>query len=152
VEYARNMAGLEGSHSTECVPEAPHPVIDLLPEQKAVSEMGGTMRLGANEVEVESGSLAEKLYGSNKISERHRHRWEVNSEYFERLEKAGARFTAVSKEKRLKEILELPDKYFFMGTQFHPEFKSRPWEPSPPYYGFVKAAYDKKMGKLKPEF
>jgi CTP synthase len=152
VEYARNMAGLEGSHSTECVPEAPHPVIDLLPEQKAVSEMGGTMRLGANEVEVESGSLAEKLYGSIEIKERHRHRWEVNSEYFERLEKAGARFTAVSKEKRLKEILEIPDKYFFMGTQFHPEFKSRPWEPRPPYYGFVKAAYDKKMGKLKPEF
>ena len=96
--------------------------------------------------------MAEKLYGSNKISERHRHRWEVNSEYFERLEKAGARFTAVSKEKKLKEILELPDKYFFMGTQFHPEFKSRPWEPSPPYYGFVKAAYEKKIGNPKPEF
>ena len=152
VEYARNMAGLEGAHSTECVPEAPHPVIDLLPEQKAISEMGGTMRLGANHFEIEKGSLAEKLYGSQDIKERHRHRWEVNEEYYDVLEKAGARFTAVSKEKRLKEILELPDQYFFFATQFHPEFKSRPWAPSPPYYGFVKAAYDKKMGKPKPEF
>ena len=146
------MAGLEGSHSTECVPETPHPVIDLLPEQKEISEMGGTMRLGANKIEVETGSMAARLYGSTEIKERHRHRWEVNAEYYERLEEAGARFTAVSEEKRLKEVLELPDRYFFMGTQFHPEFKSRPWSPSPPYYGFVKAAYDKKMGKPKPEF
>jgi CTP synthase len=152
VEFARSMAGLEGAHSTECVPNAPHPVIDLLPEQKVISEMGGTMRLGSNEIEVEVGSMAEKLYGSTEIKERHRHRWEVNSEYYRRLEKAGARFTAVSKEKKLKEILELSDNYFFMGTQFHPEFKSRPWAPSPPYYGFVKAVYDKKMGKPKPKF
>lgn len=152
VEFARNIAGLEGAHSTECVPETPHPVIDLLPEQKLISEMGGTMRLGANEINVEPGSMAERLYGSTEIKERHRHRWEVNIEYYERLEKAGAKFTAVSKEKKLKEILELPDKYFFMGTQFHPEFKSKPWAPSPPYYGFIKAAYDKKKGKPKPEF
>jgi CTP synthase len=135
------MAGLEGAHSTECVPEAPHPVIDLLPEQKEISEIGGTMRLGANKIEVEAGSMAARLYDSTEIKERHRHRWEVNDESFEMLEKAGAKFTAVSKEKKLKEILELPDKYFFMGTQFHPEFKSRPWAPSPPYYGFVKSAY-----------
>jgi CTP synthase len=152
VEFARNIAGLEGAHSTECVPETPHPVIDLLPEQKLISEMGGTMRLGANEINVELGSMAERLYGSTEIKERHRHRWEVNLEYYERLEKAGAKFTAVSKEKKLKEILELPDKYFFMGTQFHPEFKSKPWAPSPPYYGFIKAAYYKKKGKPKPEF
>jgi CTP synthase len=152
VEYARSMAGLEGAHSTECVPETPHPVIDLLPEQKAISEMGGTMRLGANKVEVDEGSLAATLYGSTIIKERHRHRWEVNEEYYDALEKAGAHYTAVSKEKKLKEILELPDRYFFLATQFHPEFKSRPWEPSPPYYGFVKAAYDKKMGKPKPKF
>ena len=152
VEYARSMANLEGAHSTECVPETPHPVIDLLPEQKKISEMGGTMRLGANKVEVEPGSLAAKLYESTEIKERHRHRWEVNQEYYKALEKAGAHYTAVSKEKQLKEILELPDKYFFLATQFHPEFKSRPWNPSPPYYGFVKAAYDKKKGKPKPEF
>ena len=152
IEIARSLAGLEGAHSTECVPETPHPVIDLLPEQKAISEMGGTMRLGANKVSITTGSLAEILYKSTKIKERHRHRWEVNAEYYEVLEKAGAMYTAVSKEKKLKEILELPDKYFFLGTQFHPEFKSRPWAPSPPYFGFVKAAYDKKKGKPKPEF
>jgi CTP synthase len=117
-----------------------------------INEMGGTMRLGANEIQIESGSIAERLYGSTEIKERHRHRWEVNPEYFESLEKAGAKYTAVSKEKKLKEILELPDKFFFMGTQFHPEFKSRPWAPSPPYYGFVKASFDKKMGKQKPVF
>lgn len=152
VEYARNKAGLEGAHSTECVPETPHPVVDLLPEQKAISELGGTMRLGSNKVEVVEEGLVSKLYGSNEIRERHRHRWEINKEYFDRLEKAGAHFTAVSKEKKLKEVLELPDHYFFLGTQFHPEFKSRPWAPSPPYYGFVKAAYDKKQGKSSPDF
>lgn len=152
IEIARSLAGLEGAHSTECVPETPHPVIDLLPEQKEVSEMGGTMRLGANEVQISTGSLAETLYKSTKVKERHRHRWEVNADYYAALEEAGACYTAVSKEKELKEILELPDKYFFLGTQFHPEFKSRPWAPSPPYYGFVKAAYDKKMGKPKPDF
>ena len=152
VEYARNMAGLEGAHSTECVPETPHPVVDLLPEQKAISELGGTMRLGSNKIEVIEGGLISRLYGSEEIRERHRHRWEINKEYFDRLEEAGAHFTAVSKEKRLKEVLELPDRYFFLGTQFHPEFKSRPWAPSPPYYGFVKATYDKKLGKSKPEF
>ncbi|MFC1803158.1 CTP synthase [Thermoproteota archaeon] len=151
VEYARNMAGLEGAHSTECVPETPHPVIDLLPDQKEINEMGGTMRLGSNKIDVEHGSLIKYLYSSTEIKERHRHRWEVNEEYFERLEKAGAKFTAVSREKKLKEVLELTDNYFFMGTQFHPEFKSRPWAPSPPYHGFVKAAYNKKMGKSKPE-
>jgi CTP synthase len=152
VEIARNLAGFEDAHSTECVPDTLYPVIDLLPEQKVIHGFGGTMRLGANWIEVEESSLAAKLYGSTKIKERHRHRWEVNKEYFQALEKAGARYTAVSKEKKLKEVLELPDHYFFLATQFHPEFKSRPWEPSPPYYGFVKAAYDKKTGKTEPEF
>jgi CTP synthase len=152
VEYARSMAGLEGAHSTECVPETPHPVIDLLPEQKAISNLGGTMRLGLNEVEVSEGSIAGELYGSTKIVERHRHRWEINVEYFDILRNAGAHFTGISKKKKLKEILELPDKFFFFATQFHPEFKSRPWAPSPPYYGLVKAAYDKKKGKPKPDF
>jgi CTP synthase len=152
IEFARNVAGIEAAHSTECVPETPHPVIDLLPEQKTIKDLGGTMRLGANKIDVEEGSLLSTLYGSIEIKERHRHRFEVNREYFEILEEKGARFTAVSKEKKLKEVLELPKLYFFLGTQFHPEFKSRPWAPSPPYYGFVKAAYDKKMGKPKPDF
>jgi len=84
--------------------------------------------------------------------ERHRHRWEVNPEYWDTLEKGGASYPGWSKEKKLKEVLWLPDHYFFLGTQYHPEFKSRPWEPSPPYYGLVKAAYDKKKGKPEPEF
>ncbi|NIN68335.1 MAG: CTP synthase [Anaerolineae bacterium] len=152
VEYARHVVGLEGAASTECVPETPHPVIDLLPEQKEISELGGTMRLGANPVILEEGSLPHRLYGSTEIMERHRHRWEVNPEYWEVLEKGGAVYPGWSKEKKLKEVLWLPGNYFFLGTQFHPEFKSRPWEPSPPYYGLVKAAYDKKLGKPEPEF
>ncbi len=152
VEYARYVVGLEGAASTECVPETPHPVIDLLPEQKEISELGGTMRLGANSVVVAEGSLPHKLYGSTEIRERHRHRWEVNPDYWDRLEKGGAVFPGWSEEKGLKEILWLPELYFFLGTQFHPEFKSRPWSPSPPYYGLVKASLDKKRGKPRPEF
>jgi CTP synthase len=152
VEFARNVVGLEGAASTECVPETPHPVIDLLPEQKGLKELGGTMRLGSNPVVLQEGSLPHRLYGSTEIRERHRHRWEVNPDYWDRLEAAGAVFPGWSKGKKLKELLWLPDRYFFLGTQFHPEFKSRPWAPSPPYYGFVKAAYDKKLGKPEPEF
>ena len=150
VEFARNVAGLEGAHSTECVPETPHPVIDLLPEQKGLDYLGGTMRLGANEIILVEGSLISKLYGGLRIKERHRHRWEVNKDYYGVLEEAGARFTGVSPDKGLKEVLEVPGNYFFLATQFHPEFKSRPWAPSPPYYGFVKAAYSKKKGLPRP--
>jgi CTP synthase len=152
VEYSRYVVGLEGAASTECVPETPHPVIDLLPEQKKISELGGTMRLGANPVVLEEGSLPHLLYGSTEIKERHRHRWEVNQEYWDRLEKGGAVFPGWSPDKGLKEILWLPELYFFLGTQFHPEFKSRPWSPSPPYYGLVKASLDRKRGKPKPDF
>ncbi len=152
VEYARYVVGLEGAASTECVPETPHPVIDLLPEQKEISELGGTMRLGANSVIVAERSLPHKLYGSKEIKERHRHRWEVNQEYWDRLEKCGAVFPGWSKENGLKEILWLPELYFFLGTQFHPEFKSRPWSPSPPYYGLIKACLDKKLGKPEPVY
>jgi len=152
VEYARHVVGLEGAASTECVPETPHPVIDLLPEQKGISDLGGTMRLGANPVILEAGSLPHRLYGSTEIMERHRHRWEVNPEYWEVLDEGGAVFPGWSKEKRLKEVLWLPDNYYFLATQFHPEFKSRPWAASPPYYGLVKAAYDRKKSKPEPEF
>ena len=152
VEYARHVVGLEGAASTECVPETPHPVIDLLPEQKEISELGGTMRLGANPVILEEGSLPHRLYGSTEIMERHRHRWEVNPGYWDVLEKGGAVFPGWSKEKKLKEVLWLPDHYYFLATQFHPEFKSRPWAASPPYYGLVKAAYDKKKGRQEPAF
>ena len=152
METSRSLLGLEDAHSTECDPETTNPVIDLLPEQREVEEMGGTMRLGAHPVVVRPGTVAHRLYGSELIHERHRHRWEVNPDYWERLEATGLVFSGWSTDERRKEIIELPGNYFFFGTQFHPEFKSRPWAPSPPYYGLVKASYDRKLGKPQPEF
>ena len=152
VELARHLLRLEEAHSTECAPSTPHPVIDLLPEQREVEALGGTMRLGSHPVVVKPGTLAHRLYGSELIHERHRHRWEVNPDYWTGLEETGAVFSGWSPDGRRKEILELPENYFFLTTQFHPEFKSRPWRPSPPYYGLVKASLDRKLGKPKPEF
>jgi len=152
VEMARNLLGLDDAHTTECNPRTSNPVIDLLPEQKKVDELGGTMRLGSHPVVVMEGSLAHRLYGSKLIEERHRHRWEVNPSYWDRLQDAGAVFTGWSTDGTRKEILERPDNYFFLATQFHPEFKSRPWAPSPTYYGFVKACLDRKRGRPEPEF
>ena len=152
VEVARNLLGMEDAHTTECDPGTTHPVIDLLPEQVEVEELGGTMRLGAHTAIIEPGSLAHRLYGSLKIQERHRHRWEVNPDFWEDLEGAGIVFTGWSPDGRLKEIMERPDNHFFFATQFHPEFKSRPWDASPPYYGFIKACLDKQRGKPEPEF
>ena len=147
VEISRDVLGLKDADSTECEPHTTHPVIDLLPDQRGVDKMGGTMRLGSHPIHVEPDTIAHKLYGSEVIHERHRHRWEVNPEYWERLEKAGVVFSAWSIDGSRKEMIELPSNYFFLGTQFHPEFSSRPWKPSPPYYGLVKASYDKKNGK-----
>jgi len=152
VELSRHVLGLEDAHSTECDSQTPHPVIDLLPKQRRIEELGGTMRLGSHPVVVKPGSLAHRLYGSELIHERHRHRWEVNLEYWDRLEAGGAVFSGWTPDGGLKEILELPDCYFFLATQFHPEFKSRPWKPSPPYYGLVKAGLDRKRGEAAPEF
>lgn len=152
VEFSRHVLGLVDAHSTECDPHTPNPVVDLLPEQQKVEELGGTMRLGSYPVVVKPGSLAHQLYGSELIHERHRHRWEVNPEYWDKLEAGGVIFSGWTPDKGLKEILELPDSFFFMATQFHPEFKSRPWRPSPPYYGLVKAGLDRKLGKVAPEF
>jgi CTP synthase len=152
VEAARNILGLEDAHTTECDPHTTNPVIDLLPEQREVGELGGTMRLGSHTAIVKPGSIAYRLYGSLEMQERHRHRWEVNPEYWDKLEGAGVEFTGWSPEGRLKEMMERPDNYFFFATQFHPEFKSRPWYASPPYYGFVKACLDKKLGLSEPVF
>ena len=152
VELSRNVLGLEAAHSTECDPSTPHPVIDLLPEQQKVAELGGTMRLGSHPVAVKPGTLAHRLYGSERIHERHRHRWEVNPGYWDRLEEAGVIFSGWSPDGSRKEILELSGNYFFLAIQFHPEFRSRPWIPSPPYYGLVKASLDRRQGKPKPEF
>jgi len=137
VEYARNVLGLEGAHSAELDEETPYPVIDLLPEQKDKEDMGGTMRLGSHETEIRQGTLARELYEDTTCTERHRHRYEVNPEYIDDLEDAGLVFSGTSG--RRMEILELPDHPYFFGTQFHPEFRSRPTRASPPFVGFLDA-------------
>jgi CTP synthase len=135
VEFARNVLGLAGAHSAELEPETPHPVIDLLPEQADTEDMGGTMRRGAHVTDVEPGTLAHEVYGEPSCTERHRHRYEVNPEYIDDLEAAGMVFSGRSG--RRMEILELPDHPYFLGTQFHPEFRSRPTRASPPFVGFL---------------
>jgi CTP synthase len=152
VEFARNVCGFEGANSTEINPNTPHPVIDLMPEQRTVNNMGGTMRLGAHEVLVHKNTFAYRLYDKDNIFERHRHRWEVNANYWDALEKKGMVFSGNSPDGKRKEILELPSSFFFFASQFHGEFKSRPTKPEPEYYGFIKACLDKKLGKPKPEF
>ncbi len=146
VEYGRNVAGLEDCHSTEIKPDAKHPIIMILPEQYGVEQLGGTMRLGAQPVIIKEGTLAHKLYGKTKIYERHRHRYEVNPEYIDMLEKHGLVFSGIAEDKIRMEILELPDHPYFIASQFHPEFKSRPLKPAPLFYGFIKAAIEKKYG------
>ncbi|UCD26493.1 MAG: CTP synthase [Candidatus Bathyarchaeota archaeon] len=152
VEFARNVCELKEAYSTEVNPEALHPVIDLMPEQRGVKRKGATMRLGAHKIIIKTGTLAHRLYGAEEIYERHRHRWEVNQDYWKTLEKHGLVFSGKSPDGRRMEILELPDRYFFFASQFHGEFKSRPGKPDPEYYGFVKACLDKKKRKAKPEF
>jgi len=139
IEYARNVLDLAGAHSTELAEDTPHPVIDILPEQYEVEDMGGTMRLGAHETAIEPGTLAASLYGVESCTERHRHRYEVNPEYIEELEGAGLHFSGRSNNRM--EILELStDEHpYFLGTQFHPEFRSRPTRASPPFVGLLEA-------------
>jgi CTP synthase len=139
-DYARNVAGMEGANSTEFDPETPFPVIDLLPEQKEVRDMGGTMRLGADPVKLHDGTRAREVYDEAVIYERHRHRYEVNNHLRKRLEHAGLRFSGTSPDDRLVEIVELPEHPFFVASQFHPEFKSRPLRPQPLFREFVGAA------------
>jgi len=151
VEFARDVCGLKGAHTTEVDPETPHPVVDLMPEQRNLNRKGGTMRLGAHDIIIKEGTVLHRLYGSTAIRERHRHRWEVNPDYVPILEAKGLVFSATSPDGRRMEALELPDKFFFVASQFHAEFKSRPGKPSPLYTGFVKACLDRKAGKLRPE-
>ena len=137
VEVARNVCGLEDAHSAEMQADTPHPVIDILPEQYGVEDKGGTMRLGAHETAIEAGTLANDVYGDTACTERHRHRYEVNPEYIDRLEAAGLVFSGRADNRM--EILELPEHPFFLGTQFHPEFRSRPGRASPPFLAFVES-------------
>jgi CTP synthase len=140
-EFARHVVGLDGANSTEMDPETPHPVIDLLPEQKEVEDLGGTMRLGAQAVELAEGSRTRDVYGGEPvITERHRHRYEVNNAFRQQLIDAGLVVSGTFQEGRLVEIIELPDHPWFVASQFHPEFKSRPTRPAPLFREFVAAA------------
>ncbi len=140
VEFARNVCGLEGADSTECDPETPHPVISLMPDQQNVDQFGGTMRLGAYPAKLEAGSLACLAYKAREVEERHRHRYEFNNDYRERLGLQGMVFSGLSPDGRLVEIIELRDHPWFVACQFHPEFKSRPFAPHPLFRDFVGAA------------
>jgi len=149
VEYARNVAGLDGAHTTEIDPDTKHPVIMILPEQVeklAKKDYGGSMRLGAYKADLVEGTIARDAYGKDTISERHRHRYEVNPDYVEQLTKAGLVFSGISPDRRLMEIAELPkDTHpFMLGTQFHPELKARPLDPHPLFSAFIKAALERK--------
>ena len=140
VEFARNMAGLAGANSTEFDPETEHPVIDLMESQRDVEDMGATMRLGAYPCNLVRGSMADKVYGRRKISERHRHRYEVNNAYRDMLKEQGLVFSGLSPDGELVEICEVPDHPYFLGCQFHPEFKSKPFEPHPLFAAFIAAS------------
>jgi CTP synthase len=142
-EYARHVLGLEGANSTEMDPETPHPVIDLLPEQKEIEDLGGTMRLGAQAVELVEGTDAQAAYGELIVHERHRHRYEVNNHYRPALVEGGLVVSGTFQGGRLVEIVELPDHPWFVASQFHPEFKSRPTRPAPLFREFVGAALER---------
>ena len=139
-EFARHVAGMEGANSTEMDPETPFPVIDLLPEQKEIEDLGGTMRLGAQAVELAEGTRALETYGESVVHERHRHRYEVNNELRPALVDAGLVVSGTFQDGRLVEVVELPDHPWFVASQFHPEFKSRPTRPAPLFREFVGAA------------
>ncbi|HEU6445790.1 MAG TPA: CTP synthase [Gaiellaceae bacterium] len=146
-EFARHVVGLEGANSTEMDPETPYPVIDLLPEQKEVEDLGGTMRLGAQAVELAEGTRTREVYGEPVVAERHRHRYEVNNHFRPALEEAGLVVSGTYQEGRLVEIIELPDHPWFVASQFHPEFKSRPTRPAPLFREFIGAAVERSRAR-----
>lgn len=146
VEYARNVIGLKKAHTTEIDAKTPYPVIDTLPDQIAkiaAKQLGGTMRLGAYDCDLKAGTVVRKLYGKAQISERHRHRYEVNNAYKKQLEDAGLVISGINPQTNLAEMIELPNHKFFVGTQAHPELKSRPLHPHPLFIGLIKAASQK---------
>ena len=161
IEYARNVAGLEGAHSTEFDPETPHPVIALITEwqnrdgkvehRDAGSDLGGTMRLGGQECILEAGSLTRRVYGTERIMERHRHRYEVNNHYLPRITAAGMQVSGRSAKDGLCETIELPGHPWFVGCQFHPEFTSTPRQGHPLFNAFVQAALDRAQDREEPQ-
>jgi CTP synthase len=150
IEFARDVAGLEGAHSTEFLPSSPHPVIGLITEwmsdggqletRDEHSDLGGSMRLGGQQCRLQANSLAFQLYQKDVITERHRHRYEFNNHYVEKLEQAGMRFSGKSLDGRLVEVIEIPEHPWFLACQFHPEFTSTPRKGHPLFSGFVLAA------------
>ncbi|MBI2264843.1 MAG: CTP synthase [Armatimonadetes bacterium] len=147
VEFARNVCAMEGANSTECDSMTRFPIIDLLPEQVGVQDMGATMRLGSYPCTLVSGSLSHKAYGEEVIQERHRHRYEVNNHFRSQLVERGMLMSGIFREKDLVEIIEIPGHRWFIASQFHPEFKSRPNRPHPLFRDFIKAGYEYKMEK-----
>lgn len=146
-EFARNVLGMADAFSTEVNPNTQHPVIDLMESQKSTTIKGGTMRLGAYACELEEGSLARRIYGKERIYERHRHRYEFNGEYLESFEAAGMKASGRNPDTGLVEVVEIPDHPFFIGTQFHPELKSTPEHPQPIFVAFVDAAKKHKASR-----
>ncbi|HTM00594.1 MAG TPA: CTP synthase [Candidatus Omnitrophota bacterium] len=144
IEFARDVAGLKGADSSEFDPSTPHAVIDLMPEQEGVSQMGGTMRLGKYEAALAAGSHAQAEYGRPRVEERHRHRYEFNNAYRDVFQERGMRVTGLFEARDLVEIVELPDHPWFVGVQFHPELKSRPSDPHPLFRGFIRAANEER--------
>jgi CTP synthase len=147
IEFARHVAGIKGANSSEFAPACSDPVIDLMANQQGVKDKGGTMRLGTYGCKLSEGTLAQKCYGVAEVTERHRHRYEFNNAYRDRLTENGLVLSGLSPDGRLVEIVELPAHPWFLATQFHPEFNSRPHRPHPLFSGFVGAALRKKCGR-----
>ena len=140
IEYARNVLGLKEANSTEMDTKTPYNVIDLMEEQKSISNLGGTMRLGAYTCSLKEGSKAAKAYGSESIQERHRHRFEFNNDYREQFENAGMKCVGENPDTHLVEVVEIPEKKWFIGTQYHPEYSSTVLNTNPLFMDFIKAA------------
>jgi len=151
VEFARAVATLENANSAEFDRDTPHPVIDLMPEQRSVRSKGATMRLGGFPCSLLPGSIAADAYQTTEISERHRHRYEFANDYREPLEKAGLVLSGTSPDKKLVEMVELKEHPYFVGCQFHPEFKSRPTAPHPLFARFVRAAHERSVTRVANE-
>jgi CTP synthase len=147
IEFARSVLGMAEAHSTEMNANTPYPVIDLMEEQKKITAKGGTMRLGSYPCDIRPGTLAERIYHSNNIHERHRHRWEFNNRFQEQFEQAGMIPSGRNPDTNLVEIIELPNHPFFIGVQYHPELKSTVENPAPLFVSFIKAAKEFSDGK-----
>ena len=147
IDYARNVLGLAGANSSEFDPATPHPVIDLMETQRGVTDLGGTMRLGAYPAMLTPDSQVARAYGTTVVSERHRHRYEFNNVYRQQFAAHGLKFSGTSPDGSLVEVIELPEHPWFLAVQYHPEFKSKPTSPQPLFAGFVGAAVAHSVGK-----